>query len=208
MINIDWSGVLELAAKYDARAAEMKNNPFGNEGRNNIAGALKQSLREALDMGRVTQSQLDNHYFLTGQGYYGSSPVGDQGLVNPQERLDPNGLNRALARNNIPNTGKSLYGSAAVFYRGSDNGNVTIDLTTGAMMTPYPNRDLKTGKLTHFLGTRSLVYYLRRGWEDPDNLDHKMNSRWKFMEYVINKFKPFIHRLSPVLLKNSGFQRM
>lgn len=206
MIKVDWSGVLELAAKYDARAAEMKNNPFGDN-RKYIAGALKQSLREALDMGKLSQSAQDEHYASTGTGYYGSygEQLTNQGLVNPQETLDPGGLQRALSRNRISPSSQSFHGSAAGIYRGTDNGSMTIDLTTKATMTPYPNRNPATGELTFHSPTRSLAYYLRHGWVDDLNRNHRMNSRRKFFEYVIDKFKPYVRRLSPMLMRMSGF---
>ena len=194
MVTIDFSDFGRWATELEARAHQLETNPFGSH-RPQVEETLKKALEQALDMGKIRQTQQNLEYAASGQGRYGSHPRGDQSLINPQEKLDPAVVQQTKDRLGIPGPHHSLLGSSYMEVEGS-----TFKLKTKAEMTPYPNK--RTG---YTEGPKPIMYYLEHGWVDRDNPNHKMNPR-DFKPHVAKALMNFIFpTLYNWLMLSAGF---
>jgi len=214
MVKIDLSDFNRLAGEYRQRADRMRDDPFGRY-RQDIGDAMRGALLTALTTGENKPQHLLNSAYQgnRGQGHYGSSAKGDQSRVNPQELLDPSGVAAVKAKYKMPGPHKAFYGSSAMRFTAGPNGPI-FDLTTQATMTPYPYdprydptlpKEQRHGPIQQLLPTKPIMAYLREGWVDPRQPNHRMNKR-DIGKHVIEAFKPYLARIARWLLLSAGFR--
>ena len=199
MVTVDFSDFNRLAQEYRQRAANLQVRPLGdNHGM--IQTAVRQILADALrDNEGLTQSAQNRLFDAEGIGYYGAKfNERDPSKVNPQEFIDAGTSPRLGHRG----PGR-LYANSSVTINPTGDGAI-VDLVTSAQMQPYPNA--RTGRM---LPQMPIMYYIRRGWVDPDNPKHTMGARPEFGQRVaaLAAQGKVIGRHLTSILRSAGFRQ-